>query len=103
MTTSQDILLYEFGMGSKATENELNEENRVGKDKNKDAWLPLFSFASVSAATEHFSTENKLGQGGFGPVYKVALLSIETIEKTRIFLVHFAWCMQLEVHTYPCD
>ncbi|RVX16141.1 G-type lectin S-receptor-like serine/threonine-protein kinase [Vitis vinifera] len=28
------------------------------------------SFASVSAATNNFSIENKLGEGGFGPVYK---------------------------------
>ncbi|RVW70339.1 Receptor-like serine/threonine-protein kinase SD1-8 [Vitis vinifera] len=84
MTTSQDILLYEFGMGSKATENELNEGNRVGKDKNKDAWLPLFSFASVSAATEHFSTENKLGQGGFGPVYKGELFNGQEIAVKRL-------------------
>ncbi|KAI3692202.1 hypothetical protein L6452_32013 [Arctium lappa] len=30
----------------------------------------LFSFASIMAATGDFSDENKLGQGGFGPVYK---------------------------------
>ena len=41
------------------------------KGKSKDAWFPLFSLASVSAATDHFSAENKLGEGGFGPVYKV--------------------------------
>ncbi|KAJ9537847.1 hypothetical protein OSB04_030580 [Centaurea solstitialis] len=32
--------------------------------------LLLFSFASIMAATSDFSFENKLGQGGFGPVYK---------------------------------
>ncbi|KAK9067851.1 hypothetical protein SSX86_011962 [Deinandra increscens subsp. villosa] len=32
--------------------------------------LLLFSFASIMAATYDFSSENKLGQGGFGPVYK---------------------------------
>ena len=58
-------------MSSKATENELHEGSRVRKEKNKDGWLPLFSFASVSAATKHFSIESKLGEGGFGPVYKV--------------------------------
>lgn len=32
--------------------------------------LKLFSFASIMAATDDFSIQNKLGQGGFGPVYK---------------------------------
>ncbi|KAI7742572.1 hypothetical protein M8C21_011606 [Ambrosia artemisiifolia] len=32
--------------------------------------LLLFSFASIMTATNDFSLENKLGQGGFGPVYK---------------------------------
>ena len=31
--------------------------------------LPLFSYESVSVATGQFS--DKLGEGGFGPVYKV--------------------------------
>ncbi|CAN6924641.1 unnamed protein product [Brassica oleracea] len=32
--------------------------------------LPTFSFNSVASATGDFSEENKLGQGGFGTVYK---------------------------------
>ena len=33
--------------------------------------LPLFNFDYIAIATDNFSDENKLGQGGFGPVYKV--------------------------------
>lgn len=33
--------------------------------------LPLFSFHFVEQATDNFANKNKLGQGGFGPVYKV--------------------------------
>ena len=36
--------------------------------------LPIFNFNCVAAATNNFSEENKLGQGGFGPVYKVNIL-----------------------------
>lgn len=39
----------------------------------KDHELPLFSFLSIEIATGNFSETNKLGQGGFGPVYKVGL------------------------------
>ncbi|KAL6198853.1 hypothetical protein ACLB2K_028641 [Fragaria x ananassa] len=37
--------------------------------------LRTFSYESVKAATDFFSEENKLGEGGFGPVYKGTLSS----------------------------
>lgn len=33
--------------------------------------LPFFSFSTILKATDHFPAHNKLGEGGFGPVYKV--------------------------------
>ena len=45
----------------------------AGGEKN-DTELPLFSLMSILAATNNFSEDNKLGEGGFGPVYKVTLL-----------------------------
>ncbi|CAL9187479.1 unnamed protein product [Musa hybrid cultivar] len=39
-------------------------ENSKGSDSSS------FSFKSVSAATDHFSDSNKLGEGGFGRVYR---------------------------------
>ncbi|KAJ0609065.1 putative protein kinase RLK-Pelle-DLSV family [Helianthus annuus] len=44
--------------------HQLESNTRNGKD------LLLFSFASIMSATGDFAVENKLGQGGFGPVYK---------------------------------
>ncbi|XP_074270040.1 uncharacterized protein LOC141593014 isoform X2 [Silene latifolia] len=35
--------------------------------------LPLFKFETLSTATNNFQESNKLGQGGFGPVYKGTL------------------------------
>jgi hypothetical protein len=33
--------------------------------------LPLMDLTSIHEATNSFSKENKLGEGGFGPVYRV--------------------------------
>ncbi|XAR56613.1 Non-specific serine/threonine protein kinase [Bertholletia excelsa] len=38
--------------------------------KNEDLELPLFHMATIASATDNFANENKLGEGGFGPVYK---------------------------------
>lgn len=43
----------------------------IEETQEEDLELPLFSLETVSAATNEFSFENKIGQGGFGPVYKV--------------------------------
>lgn len=45
-----------------------NIDEHSGK---KEVDLPLFDLATIVDATEDFSMENKLGEGGFGPVYKV--------------------------------
>lgn len=42
-----------------------------GEDQSNEHELPIFSFASIALSTNNFSDSNKLGEGGFGPVYKV--------------------------------
>ena len=39
--------------------------------------LPMFNYNLVASATNFFSEENKLGEGGFGPVYKVCWYMIK--------------------------
>ncbi|XP_008226123.1 PREDICTED: G-type lectin S-receptor-like serine/threonine-protein kinase CES101 [Prunus mume] len=46
--------------------------------------LTVFRYASVVAATTNFSEENKLGQGGFGPVYKGKLVTGQEIAVKRL-------------------
>ncbi|XWS51980.1 hypothetical protein CRYUN_Cryun11dG0028300 [Craigia yunnanensis] len=79
LDTSQDILLFDMEMSITTSSSEFSGSYKLGKGKKKDAALPLFSFANVSAATENFSLENKLGEGGFGPVYKGKLLNGQEI------------------------
>jgi len=45
-------------------------EYAEGQEGN-DAELPLLNFDIVASATSNFSDSNKLGEGGFGDVYKV--------------------------------
>ncbi|CAL1372702.1 unnamed protein product [Linum trigynum] len=45
--------------------------------------LPFFSLSTILAATNNFSPDNKLGQGGFGSVYKGKLNSGEDVAVKR--------------------
>ncbi|CAA3020420.1 G-type lectin S-receptor-like serine/threonine-protein kinase At4g03230 [Olea europaea subsp. europaea] len=45
-------------------------ELELGGDNNNDTGVPFYSWKSILASTENFSDVHKLGQGGFGPVYK---------------------------------
>ena len=56
----------------------MNTENNT-KKREKNAELPLFSYESVLAATNNFSTVNRLGEGGFGPVYKVRYIFLMNV------------------------
>ncbi|XP_075648540.1 G-type lectin S-receptor-like serine/threonine-protein kinase RKS1 isoform X1 [Castanea sativa] len=46
--------------------------------------LPLFDLRTIIAATDNFSIANKLGQGGFGPVYKGLLRNGMVIAVKRL-------------------
>uniref|UniRef100_A0A2N9HWE4 Bulb-type lectin domain-containing protein n=1 Tax=Fagus sylvatica TaxID=28930 RepID=A0A2N9HWE4_FAGSY len=47
------------------------------KGPEEDMELPLFDLSTIARATDDFSLNNKLGEGGFGPVYKAWRLWIE--------------------------
>lgn len=61
---SQDLLMPEVVFSS-------NRE-QTGERNMEDIEMPLFDFNTITIATDNFSEENKLGQGGFGSVYKVS-------------------------------
>lgn len=46
--------------------------------------LPLFDLATISTATNNFSIENKIGEGGFGPVYKGQLSTGREVAVKRL-------------------
>ncbi|OQU78259.1 hypothetical protein SORBI_3009G188100 [Sorghum bicolor] len=69
------------------TASSRNKDGSEGKDHGDDLELPVYDFETIAAATEGFSTENKLGEGGFGPVYKGKLedgqeIAVKTLSRT---------------------
>ncbi|KAJ0684596.1 putative protein kinase RLK-Pelle-DLSV family [Helianthus annuus] len=54
------------------------------KRHEEDMELPLFSFSMIANATTNFSPNNKLGEGGFGPVYKGMLEEGKEIAVKRL-------------------
>ncbi|XP_062013325.1 G-type lectin S-receptor-like serine/threonine-protein kinase RKS1 isoform X1 [Rosa rugosa] len=46
--------------------------------------LPFFDLSTISAATKNFSNSNRLGEGGFGPVYKGVLSNGTEIAVKRL-------------------
>nr|XP_017255487.1 PREDICTED: G-type lectin S-receptor-like serine/threonine-protein kinase At4g03230 isoform X2 [Daucus carota subsp. sativus] len=47
-----------------------DNEDQFGEDDKKDIDVPFFELESIVGATDNFSKAYKLGEGGFGPVYK---------------------------------
>ncbi|KAJ1698183.1 hypothetical protein LUZ63_006695 [Rhynchospora breviuscula] len=50
----------------------------------KDSELPLFDMDTINLSTNNFSIENKIGQGGFGGVYKGQLPNGQEIAVKRL-------------------
>ncbi|KAH9748346.1 Receptor-like serine/threonine-protein kinase SD1-8 [Citrus sinensis] len=72
---SQDLLLNQVVISSKRD---------YSADKTDDLELPLFDFETIVRATDNFTDYNKLGQGGFGIVYKGRLLEGQEIAVKRL-------------------
>ena len=79
--TSQEFHLLDLGRsrnGDRNPKGSIEEEKPI---ESQD--FPFIQLDIVHKATHYFSDENKLGEGGFGPVYKVFVLV------TSISTMHF--------------
>ncbi|CAK9327386.1 unnamed protein product [Citrullus colocynthis] len=86
------IIAIYFWWRWKASKNEhskkggrlkLRSDDMIG-DQSKFEELPLYDFEKLAIATNSFDLSQKLGQGGFGPVYKGRLLNGQEIAIKRL-------------------
>ncbi|KAI3466618.1 hypothetical protein Pfo_023281 [Paulownia fortunei] len=73
---------YEKGEKSVSDSSEI--VLRSDMDKVKIEELPLYSFEMLASATNNFDLSNKLGMGGFGPVYMGKLANGNKIAVKRL-------------------
>ncbi|XP_021894437.1 LOW QUALITY PROTEIN: cysteine-rich receptor-like protein kinase 10 [Carica papaya] len=73
------LLVQEGGIGE-----DCSGEFLLGQKQMKSQELPLVPLSLVLEATQHFCKENKLGEGGFGPVYKGTLVDGKKIAVKRL-------------------
>ncbi|KAM2064844.1 hypothetical protein ACFX16_028189 [Malus domestica] len=64
---------------------ELGERDQSNEGEGKENLeLPLFDWNEIASVTENFSTENKVGEGSFGPVYRGTLADGQEIVVKRL-------------------
>ncbi|XVF31200.1 hypothetical protein REPUB_Repub16aG0125000 [Reevesia pubescens] len=79
---SQEVRLIRLRDGRKGNDNAYDALQ--GENQMESQELPLFPLDVTLEATQHFSDENKLGEGGFGPVYKGMLADGREIAVKRL-------------------
>ncbi|KAK8525693.1 hypothetical protein V6N13_090901 [Hibiscus sabdariffa] len=68
----------------KVEDKNVNDNENENKDEDEDMELAVFAFGTIVQATDTFSFNNKLGEGGFGPVYKGTLANGQEIAVKRL-------------------
>ncbi|CAL5341850.1 unnamed protein product [Camellia sinensis] len=61
-----------------------SKQGSTEKNQKEDMELPLFDFATIASSTNNFSIDNKLGEGGYGPVYEGRLEGGQEIAVKRL-------------------
>ncbi|XP_024635847.1 G-type lectin S-receptor-like serine/threonine-protein kinase At4g27290 isoform X3 [Medicago truncatula] len=67
------VIIVFYVYKRKRKQREMNTLTEIKYEDQQDFELPLFNISTMISATNDFSNYNKLGEGGFGPVYKGTL------------------------------
>ncbi|CAN6702118.1 unnamed protein product [Malus baccata var. baccata] len=90
--TGLPLVVFGYYLWKKTLGKKREHRNRYGVTINKlaaggeknDAELPIFGLRAIIAATNNFAEANKLGEGGFGPVYKGILAENQEVAIKRL-------------------
>ncbi|KAF9588226.1 hypothetical protein IFM89_008626 [Coptis chinensis] len=82
---SEELRFSDLGTQKNSNRHYLDaNELEKGVNKGKGSDLPIFALDMIRLATDDFSLANKLGEGGFGPVYKGKIASGQIIAVKRL-------------------
>ncbi|GLT36816.1 hypothetical protein SLA2020_111700 [Shorea laevis] len=79
---NQEVQLLELGGGN--FDNDFSNKDFQCERMGRSQEFPSIQLDIINAATKHFSDANKLGEGGFGPVYKGTLADGKEIAVKRL-------------------
>ncbi|XP_015970970.1 G-type lectin S-receptor-like serine/threonine-protein kinase At4g27290 [Arachis duranensis] len=77
------IFFVYYRIRKKRQEKTMPEENKEERTQ-EDLELPIYDLDTIMKATNNFSIDNKIGEGGYGPVYKGTLATGQEIAVKRL-------------------
>ncbi|KAI9110241.1 hypothetical protein K1719_018683 [Acacia pycnantha] len=104
--TKQKKILHEIGGNAMISMvyGKAKRNKKLGRERNE---VEIFSFEGIVAATNNFSDSYKLGEGGFGPVYKhtnlVRLLGFCIERDERILVYEYMPNKSLDLYLFDAS
>ncbi|KAH6795586.1 hypothetical protein C2S51_036572 [Perilla frutescens var. frutescens] len=78
------LVVFLFCVWKRKRDSNARKEGQFSGSLGKEGELPFFNLSTILKATDKFSINNKIGEGGFGPVYKGILENGQEIAVKRL-------------------